>query len=253
MAQMARAGEADLWARAGIAEGAAIADIGCGPGLVLVEMADVVGPTGRVAGVDRDVAAVATARKLIDEGGLANASVGEGEAWATRAARPGRSTSSTSVTCSPTTRPTTCTASSSHAFELLVPGGAIYLVDVDLTGARMDPPDEDLQDLLDRYVTHLRDTGRDPAIGPTLGSAVASVGFEQVERSAIVLMPPPAALTNTRPPAWAAREAMRASGHADDADIERWDRALTHFAATAVELDRALFMPIYLVIARKPV
>jgi len=45
-----------------------------------------------------------------------------------------------------------------HSLDLLVPGGAIYLIDVDLTGGRMDPPDEDLHDLLDRYVTHLRDT-----------------------------------------------------------------------------------------------
>src|SRR4051794_22809910 len=83
MAQMARAGEADLWEHAGIAEGASIADVGCGPGLVLVELADVVGAGGRVRGVDRDTSAVATAAKLIDDGGLAHASVAEGEAWAT--------------------------------------------------------------------------------------------------------------------------------------------------------------------------
>src|SRR3954471_19051036 len=50
MAQVARAGEAALWDRAGIVEGATIADIGCGPGLVLLELADVVGPSGTVAG-----------------------------------------------------------------------------------------------------------------------------------------------------------------------------------------------------------
>ena len=191
-------------------------------------------------------------RKLIDEGGLTNATVAEGEAWAT--GLPAGSFDVVNI------RHVLAHNAADdvrrilqHAFDLLVPGGAIYLVDVDLTGARMDPFEEDLQDLLDRYVTHLRDTGRDPAIGPTLGSTVASVGFAQIERSPIVLVPPPEALTNTRPPAWAAREAMRDSGHATDADIERWDRSLTEFSATAVELDRALFMPLYRVVARKPV
>jgi hypothetical protein len=45
---------------------------------------------------------------------------------------------------------------------------------------------------------------------------------------------------------------MLASGHATDADIERWDDALTEFAATAVERNRAYFTPAYIVIARKP-
>ncbi len=251
MAQVARAGEAALWDRAGIVEGATIADVGCGPGLVLLELADVVGSSGRVAGVDRDPAALATAAKLIDEGGLGNATVAEGEAWST--GLPSASFDVVNI------RHVLAHNSADdvrrildHALDLLVPGGAIYLVDVDLTGGRMDPPNEDLQDLLDRYVLHLRDTGRDPAIGPTLGSAVASVGFERVERSASFQMPPPQALTSIRPPAWAAREAMRASGHATDADIERWDRGLTEFAATAVALDRAIFMSTYQVVARKP-
>ena len=83
MAQIARAGEADLWERAGIVEGAAVADVGCGPGLVLIEMADVVGAGGSVAGIDRDPAAVATAQKLIAEGDVANADAAQGEAWST--------------------------------------------------------------------------------------------------------------------------------------------------------------------------
>ncbi len=251
MAQRARSGEAALWERAGIVGGAAIADIGCGPGLVLMELADVVGRSGRVAGVDRDPAAVETAQKLIEVGSISNASATRGEAWSS--GLPSGSFDVVNI------RHVLAHNTSEdrhrilgHALDLLAPGGAIYLVDVDLTGGRMDPPDDDLQDLQDRYVTHLRDTGRDPAIGPKLGSEVSAAGFVDVDRSAFVQMPPAATLAVIRPPAWAAREAMRESGHATVADIERWDRGLARVAETAIELDRAFFMSMYVVIARKP-
>lgn len=42
-----------LWERAGLAAGQHVADLGCGPGYTSLELADVVGPTGRV--IARDV------------------------------------------------------------------------------------------------------------------------------------------------------------------------------------------------------
>ena len=52
MAARARMDEVDAWGRAGIRTGASIADVGCGPGAALVAMAEVVGPTGRVVGLE---------------------------------------------------------------------------------------------------------------------------------------------------------------------------------------------------------
>ena len=52
MAQVARQQESERWASAGLVEGARVGDIGCGPGLVTVELADVVGPRGSVIGVE---------------------------------------------------------------------------------------------------------------------------------------------------------------------------------------------------------
>ena len=54
MAARARAEEGDLWTAAGIVPGARVADVGCGPGAMLVTLAELVGPTGRVIGVDAD-------------------------------------------------------------------------------------------------------------------------------------------------------------------------------------------------------
>jgi ubiquinone/menaquinone biosynthesis C-methylase UbiE len=41
-----------LWERAGVMPGASVLDVGCGPGHAALDMAEIVGPTGRVVGVD---------------------------------------------------------------------------------------------------------------------------------------------------------------------------------------------------------
>jgi ubiquinone/menaquinone biosynthesis C-methylase UbiE len=58
MATTAAADEAAWWAAAGITPGARVADVGCGPGALLAELARTVGPEGRVTGVDAGPAAV---------------------------------------------------------------------------------------------------------------------------------------------------------------------------------------------------
>ncbi len=43
----------DAWQRAGFTVGQTLLDVGCGPGYATLDLADIVGPTGRVVGVDR--------------------------------------------------------------------------------------------------------------------------------------------------------------------------------------------------------
>lgn len=50
----------ELFERAGLGEGARVLDLGCGPGFTTLELAQVVGPTGRVLASDRSVAFLAT-------------------------------------------------------------------------------------------------------------------------------------------------------------------------------------------------
>ena len=80
MAERARITEADLWQRAGIVEGAQVADVGCRPGALLPALAGAVGPTGRVVVIDADPRAVATARAVVAASGLANVTVRQGRA-----------------------------------------------------------------------------------------------------------------------------------------------------------------------------
>ena len=251
MAQIARQTETEQWAAAGLTSGADVADIGCGPGLVLVELADAVGPSGSVVGIDRGAAEVDTALKLISDHGHSNASARQAVAWDT-GIDPG---SIDVVNLRHVLAHNTAEHQRqilAHALELLRPGGSLYAVDVDLSTARVDPPSDIFEEMNSRYIAHLIDTGRDPAVGPRLGSLASSAGFSDVQRFADVSVPPPFVLAEVRPPPWAARQAMIDSGHVTVGDVDRWDRALTEFANTAVTENRALYMTSFMIVARKP-
>ncbi len=212
LASSAAAEEAQDWARAGIVPGAWVADVGCGPGAVLAVLAAAVGPEGRAIGVVRDPAAVAHARRAI--AGLPQASVQVGAADAT-GLRPGQADV---VMCRHVLAHNGGheRAILDHLVGLARPGGCVYLVDVDLTCYRIMPLDPDL-DLIDRYLEFQRRRGNDLSIGMRLGPLLEEAGLavEWFRCASPVLR----FRAGHRPPQWAAREAMRAAGMADDADI----------------------------------
>ncbi len=59
MARQAVAREASQLAAAGVVTGATVADIGCGPAAMSIELARLVGPSGQVMAVERDKQALA--------------------------------------------------------------------------------------------------------------------------------------------------------------------------------------------------
>jgi SAM-dependent methyltransferase len=83
MARSALEHEADDWRAAGIRPGARVADVGCGPAVILIELARLVGPHGAAVGVERDAAARAVASELLAAEGLEQAVVIDGDADAT--------------------------------------------------------------------------------------------------------------------------------------------------------------------------
>ena len=245
MAQLAREREAHWWDLAGITGDARVLDLGCGPGLVTIELARALGQGGRVVGVDREADAVATARALLDEAGLAHVEVRRAEAWST-----GLDAGAFDVVCLRHVLAHNTFEEVSrileHVRSLLRPGGCCYVVESDLTANRIDPPIPDLVDLTERYIAYLRSLGRNPAAGPMMGSTLAGAGFELAGRHAEYVMPPRG--TGIRPPSWAARDAMVAAGIATAADVERWDRAFTEAADTIVNT----FVAGHIVVGRKP-
>lgn len=64
----------------GLVQGMRVVDLGCGTGDVAMLAAEMVGTTGAVLGIDRDAAAIATARERARVAGYANIDFVEGDA-----------------------------------------------------------------------------------------------------------------------------------------------------------------------------
>jgi SAM-dependent methyltransferase len=246
MAEQARAAEADLWELAGIGPGAAVADVGCGPGAMLPALSAAVGPEGRVAAVDADPAAVAAARALVEAAGLANVTVAEA-----RAERTGLEAGSFDTVM---LRHVLAhnggleDAIVAHLAALVRPGGCLYLVDADGTATRTLPEHADLTDLQERYAAFRAARGDDNRAGLRLADRLVRAGLELLEfRGRYLIGPLPA---ETRPPSWAARDAMVAAGVATGDDLRRWDRALRDVQAAPVR--PTVSVPVFAAVGRRP-
>ena len=247
MARRAREQEGERWQRYGVVPGARVADVGCGPGAVLVMLADLVNPGGDVAGVEPNTEARAAALEEIRRGGLDNASVVAGVGTAT--------------TLEPGTYDVVMIrhvlfhvgdavqAVLDHAVTLLRPGGHLYTVDVDLTGTRLSVDDADYEEEARRYTDFQRARGNNVDIGPHLGPLLAGAGLELREHEALVQKVPGAVLALGRSPMVAARHEMLAAGTITEDDTRRYDAARQRVVAIP---HAAIFMSMYVAVGRKP-
>jgi SAM-dependent methyltransferase len=69
-----------LWREAGLAPGMTVLDVGCGAGDTTLLAAELVGPSGRVIGVDRSAQGLALARRRAEAAGLTNVEFREADA-----------------------------------------------------------------------------------------------------------------------------------------------------------------------------
>ena len=246
MAARALEHERQLWTAAGVVEGAVVADIGCGPGAVSIALARQVGPTGRVLAFDRSPEAVDMARVVTARAGVVNVTVDEAGADATGLA-PG-SVDVAMIRHVLAHNGGREAAIVAHAAALVRPGGCVYLIDVEGTGVRTRPSDPDLDDLDQRYWQWHARQGNDRSVGLRLDELLAGAGLEVVEFSGrydII-----AAAPGVRPPGWAAREALVASGLATPADVARWEAAFLR--ADGMDPRPIAFVPMFCAIGRRP-
>jgi SAM-dependent methyltransferase len=250
MAARARAEEQDLWDLARIGVGARIADVGCGPGAMLVALAEVVGPTGRVTGIDADPAAVGAARVALAAGRM-RGSVAPGTVRRGRADATGISPGSVDTVVLRHVLAHNGGGEQrivDHLATLVRPGGYVYLLDVDLTSTTGTEAGGQTREMFDRYLGWHERRGNDPRIGHRLGDLGRAAGLVVLEHrgwTARNALP-----RGQRGPAWAARDELVRSGLATPADVRRWDAA---FARLDAAPERPEFtLDVFAAVCRRP-
>ena len=247
MADNAKRNEGTSWTAAGIVPGARVADIGCGPGIILAELAKQVLPHGTAVGIERDPEARARAEAYLRALSITNATVIAGAANATGLERE-------SVDVVMMRHVLAHNGGNeekiiAHLSTLLRPGGHLYLVDTDVTAVRIRPVDPDIEDLSNRYINYMKSLGNDVSIGLRLGELVNGAGLVMTEREAHYQIIDMAKAKGIRPPSWAAHQSMVKAGAATMEDVARWDAALQHYAEQQVE--KVAFVPVFRVVAKR--
>lgn len=246
MAELSRARETDVWARAGITTGARVADVGCGPGAMLPALSAEVGAEGSVEAIDGDDAAVATASALVEAAGLDNVTVRQSRAEETGLDAGAFDTVMTRHVLAH--NGTTAQAIVEHVASLLKPGGCAFLVDIDMTAMRLRPDDPVVKLLMERYADFQVQRGGAIQVGLHLDELLVGAGLEVEVYQGIadvVTLP-----HGVRGPAWAARDAMVAAGVVSEREVAQWGE---HFdAVEAAGTQITLFAPRYLAVGRRP-
>jgi SAM-dependent methyltransferase len=224
MARRALDREGDLWRLAGITTGARVVDVGCGPGAMLALLADEVGPSGGVAGVDADPDAVRAARAALRETALPDADVRLARADDTGLV-PGTFDVAMLRHVLAHNGPEEQRRIVKHLATVVRPGGSVYLLDVDASSGSVTPSLPEVDDLQARYEQWHARRGNDLRTGRRLALLARDAGLEVIEfRGWFEIFTVPVGM---RGPAWAAVDALLADGLAADGDLDRWDAAFT--------------------------
>jgi SAM-dependent methyltransferase len=161
---------------AGLREGARVADLGCGVGTVTVLLAEMVGPTGRVVGVDLSAEQLEEARERAASAGATNASFVRASATETGLPRGSFDLVYCRYLLLHLADPEACLR---EMRALLRPGGVVVCEDGDLTSAGSEPPSA-LDAFADLFGRLGPTRGLDYTLGRRLYHMVGAAGFGDV-------------------------------------------------------------------------
>ena len=227
LARVMRSATLSLLQRAGLRPGMACLDIGCGGGDVSFDLARLVGPSGRVVGIDIDEVKVGIARTEAAEQQIANIEF--------RLVNICDSETNTKFDfaharflLSHLPNPSGALAKIAQAIR---PGGILVVADTDFRGHFCYPDNPALWRYVELYTQTVKRRGGDANIGPRLPALLAENGFERVQMSVVhpagmegeVKLLTPLTMENIA-------DAVLAEGLASRAEIDQIIAALYEFA-----------------------
>lgn len=168
----------ECWRRSGIGAGSRVLDVGAGPGFASFDLAEVVGPAGRVAAVERAPHFTAAARERAQNHGLTQLEVFDRDLMTDEL--PGEPGSFDAAWC----RWVACFVPSparlvARLARALRPGGvALFHEYVDYSTYRLCPSGPALEQFVQAVMSSWRDNGGEPDIARVLPTLLTEAGFQ---------------------------------------------------------------------------
>lgn len=161
-----------IWALAGLQPGMTVLDAGCGAGDTSVLAAKLVGPAGRVIGIDRSLDAIALARQRAEAAGLSNVEFIQTELVSVTLSDPvdavvGRLVLMYSAEPAKVVR---------HLMTQLKSGGIIVFQELDISAAKSVPRVETFEEVGSWIKETFRRGGADACAGLGLGATLREAG-----------------------------------------------------------------------------
>ena len=174
----------DGFARAGIVPGMTVIDVGCGPGYASVDLAEIVGPEGRVLAFERSRRFLESLARRAERLGLANLTAQERdvseEGLGDRVADAAWCRWVLSFVADPA-------RTVANVARALKPGGvALFHEYADYAAWRTMPPSAEVDRFLDLVIRSWRDSGGEPDAALHLPAWIAAAGMEVVEARPMV-------------------------------------------------------------------
>src|ERR1043166_8899929 len=242
MAAAAAQAEGDLWELAGIRAGANVADLGCGPGILLPLLVERTSSGGSVTAVERSDDALKAARSLLRATNLEDkVRIVQADAAAT-----GLQPSSIDVVMIRNVlmhNGPRLGQILAHLRDLLAPGGALLAVEAAEEDIRFSGLTAEEKELEERWIRMMQAQGNDPNIGRPLADLVGGHRF-----SVIATRTHTDQIAVQRSPAWTARDMIVEKGFASEEDVGRWGAAIDHRLRTTGQLRGEV--PFTVVVAR---
>jgi SAM-dependent methyltransferase len=181
LARVMRPTTLGLFEEAGVRPGMACLDAGCGGGDVSFDLARLVGPEGRVVGLDMDAVKLALAQREAEEQQLRSVDFRKADITTCRA-EPAFDLVYARFLLTHLSDPAAAVATMR---QFLRPGGILVVEDIDYTGYFCYPDCAAVWRFVELYSQSVRRRGADPNIGPRLPVLLSEAGLERVRMNVV--------------------------------------------------------------------